>query len=155
MHRLSRVYSHIITPATVSSKDDQTNSRRDSAAEKLKGTPGDARSEYVPMQRGTGVAVISGVGPGTGVAIVRRFAAEGFKVAMLARSADRLASIEAELASQGLVAKGYACDVKNKEELEHTVEAIRHDFGKPSIYVHNAVQAAGEYVSEDITRNLT
>ena len=34
-----------------------------------------------------GVALITGVGPGTGAALARRFAAGGYDVAMLARSA--------------------------------------------------------------------
>lgn len=34
------------------------------------------------------LAVITGVGPGTGSALVRRFSAGGFQVAMLARDAD-------------------------------------------------------------------
>ena len=32
------------------------------------------------------VCVVSGVGPGTGTALVRRFAAGGYRVAMLARN---------------------------------------------------------------------
>src|SRR6185437_1390296 len=36
------------------------------------------------------VAAVAGVGPGNGAAIVRRFAAAGYKVAMLARNRDRL-----------------------------------------------------------------
>jgi NAD(P)-dependent dehydrogenase (short-subunit alcohol dehydrogenase family) len=34
------------------------------------------------------LALVTGVGPGTGVAIVRRFAEGGYRVAMLARDAD-------------------------------------------------------------------
>ena len=39
------------------------------------------------------VCVISGVGPGTGTALARRFAAGGYRVAMLARNAERLADL--------------------------------------------------------------
>ena len=53
------------------------------------------------------VALITGVGPGTGSALVRRFAADGYRVAMLARNADRLAALEAELPD----ARAYICDV--------------------------------------------
>ncbi len=38
------------------------------------------------------IAIVTGVGPGTGSAIVRRFAAEGFRVIAMARSPDRIAN---------------------------------------------------------------
>ncbi|WP_425160923.1 SDR family NAD(P)-dependent oxidoreductase, partial [Candidatus Binatus sp.] len=40
------------------------------------------------------LAVVTGVGPGTGAAIARRFAREGYSVAMLARNRERLAALE-------------------------------------------------------------
>ena len=44
------------------------------------------------------VCVISGVGPGTGSALARRFARGGYRVAMLARNAERLNTLGHELA---------------------------------------------------------
>ena len=41
------------------------------------------------------VCVVAGVGPGNGAALTRRFAAGGYQVAMLARSAERLADARA------------------------------------------------------------
>ena len=46
------------------------------------------------------VAVVTGVGPGTGAAIARRFSRGGYAVAMLARNRDRLASLERERATR-------------------------------------------------------
>jgi NAD(P)-dependent dehydrogenase (short-subunit alcohol dehydrogenase family) len=43
------------------------------------------------------ICVISGVGPGTGTALVRRFASEGYRVAMLARTPERLAGVAAQV----------------------------------------------------------
>ena len=43
------------------------------------------------MNQAKPVAVVTGVGPGTGVAIARRFARGGYAVAMLARNHERLA----------------------------------------------------------------
>jgi len=43
------------------------------------------------------ITVVTGVGPGTGSAIVRRFAREGFRVIALARSPDRIRALEQEL----------------------------------------------------------
>src|ERR1700722_5559783 len=50
------------------------------------------------------LALITGVGPGTGAAIARRFSAGGYDVAMLARNGERLVALEREIAN----AKGYA-----------------------------------------------
>jgi NADP-dependent 3-hydroxy acid dehydrogenase YdfG len=43
------------------------------------------------------IAIVTGVGPGTGSAIVRRFSSEGFRVIALARSPDRIRALEQEL----------------------------------------------------------
>jgi NADP-dependent 3-hydroxy acid dehydrogenase YdfG len=45
------------------------------------------------------VCVVSGVSPGTGTALVRRFAAGGYRIAMLARTAERLAELAAQVPS--------------------------------------------------------
>jgi NADP-dependent 3-hydroxy acid dehydrogenase YdfG len=41
--------------------------------------------------------LVTGVGPGTGAALVRRFAAGGYRVAMLARDAARLERLAGEI----------------------------------------------------------
>lgn len=84
------------------------------------------------------LALVTGVGPGTGSAIVRRLAAGGYSVAMLARDAERLASLEREVADT----KAYPCDVTDSEQLDRTVAAVQGDFGSPSVLVHNAVGGA-------------
>jgi len=83
------------------------------------------------------ICLITGVGPGTGTALVRRFAAE-YEVAMLARSNERLAQLAQELPS----AHAYPCDVTNTPQLMHVVEQIRQDLGAPAVVVHNAVRGA-------------
>lgn len=43
------------------------------------------------------LALVTGVGPGTGAAVARRFAEGGYRVAMLARDAERLAALQAKI----------------------------------------------------------
>ncbi|TMA57235.1 MAG: SDR family NAD(P)-dependent oxidoreductase [Deltaproteobacteria bacterium] len=92
------------------------------------------------------VAVVTGVGPGTGAAIVRRFSQGGYAVAMLARSGDRLATLEREIER----ARAYPCDVTDEAALDRTIETIRADLGTPKILVHNAVGGAfGNFLEID------
>ena len=84
------------------------------------------------------VCVISGVGPGTGSALVRRFAAGGYRIAMLARNAERLA----DLARQVPSAKAYVCDVSDQSQVDATMALVEHEMGAPSVLIHNAVGGA-------------
>jgi short-subunit dehydrogenase len=86
----------------------------------------------------TPVCLISGVGPGTGSALAKRFAEGGYRVALLARSEDRLAALEKELPN----AKGYRCDVSDPTQVEAVASAVERDVGHPSVVIHNAVGGA-------------
>lgn len=80
------------------------------------------------------LALVTGVGPGTGAAVVRRFAAGGYRVAMLARNAERLAELAAEIPDTIAV----PCDVTDAAALEAAVRQV----GAPKVVVHNAVGGA-------------
>jgi NAD(P)-dependent dehydrogenase (short-subunit alcohol dehydrogenase family) len=92
------------------------------------------------------VAVVTGVGPGTGAAIVRRFAQGGYAVAMLARNRERLAQLESEVPN----ARAYPCDVTDEAQLDATIGAIRSAMGTPKVLIHNAVGGAfGNFLEID------
>jgi NAD(P)-dependent dehydrogenase (short-subunit alcohol dehydrogenase family) len=84
------------------------------------------------------VCLVTGVGPGTGKAIVERFVAGGYAVAMLARNTERLASIERGLEG----AHAFPCDVTDAEALAEVLGAVRAQLGIPTIVIHNAVSGA-------------
>ncbi len=84
------------------------------------------------------VCLVTGVGPGTGKAIVERFVAGGYAVAMLARNTERLASIEKDLEG----AHAFPCDVTDAEALAEVLGAVRARLGIPTIVIHNAVGGA-------------
>jgi NAD(P)-dependent dehydrogenase (short-subunit alcohol dehydrogenase family) len=95
------------------------------------------------------VCLITGVGPGTGTALVHRFVDAGYAVAMIARSAERLTELAAELTE----AVAYPCDVSDSAALKATFEQIRTELGPPAIVVHNAVAAErGSYMEIDPER---
>jgi NADP-dependent 3-hydroxy acid dehydrogenase YdfG len=80
------------------------------------------------------LALVTGVGPGTGASVARRFAEGGYRVAMLARDACRLAALEAEIPDSVAV----TCDVADPAALERAVAQV----GAPKVVVHNAVGGA-------------
>ena len=84
------------------------------------------------------VCLITGVGPGTGSALARRFAGGGYRVALLARNRERLAALEGELAGS----RAFACDVSDVAALQATADAVERELGKPSVVIHNAVGGA-------------
>lgn len=92
------------------------------------------------------IALITGVGPGTGAAISRRFASGGYSVAMLARDEARLQALESEIEGS----KAFVCDVTDVAQIDATLAAVRQAFGAPSVLVHNAVGGAfGNFLDID------
>lgn len=81
------------------------------------------------------LCVITGVGPGTGTALVRRFARD-YRVVMIARDEGRLSALAAEV--PGTIA--LLCDVADSAALERTIDEIQ-SLGNPAVLIHNAVAA--------------
>jgi NAD(P)-dependent dehydrogenase (short-subunit alcohol dehydrogenase family) len=81
------------------------------------------------------IALVTGVGPGTGSAIVRRFAAGGFRVIALARSPERIRALEQELTDTHAI----ICDVSSEREVADAVANVRNSYGSPNVLIHNAV----------------
>ena len=100
------------------------------------------------------IALVTGVGPGTGSSIARRFSDGGYKVAMIARDKERLKSLEDELEDS----KGYSCELRNQEYLNSTIDNIIKDFGYPDVFIHNAVRGTRgnflEFTSEELQSNF-
>ena len=80
------------------------------------------------------LALVTGVGPGTGASVARRFAEGGYRVAMLARNVERLTALEAEIPDAFAV----PCDVADPAALKQAMARI----GSPEVVVHNAVGGA-------------
>jgi short-subunit dehydrogenase len=92
------------------------------------------------------VCIITGVGPGTGTALARRFAQGGYHVALLARSKDRLTALCNELPN----ASAHICDVTDESRINETVASIILKFGLPAVAIHNAVGGAfGNFLKID------
>ena len=74
------------------------------------------------------VAVITGGSKGIGIAVARRFAESGAKVAILARGAEGLATARQSLAKDKLDVRDYVCDVSRAADISRTLNYDRRRF---------------------------
>ena len=86
---------------------------------------------------GKPVAVVTGVGPGLGAALVRRFAPT-YAVAMLARKADYLKALAVEITTSGATVLDLACDLSDRGQITDAFRVIRQDLGEPEVLLYNA-----------------
>ncbi len=84
------------------------------------------------------VCIVTGVGEGTGAALVRRFAKGDYQVAMIARNMERLDALQLEVEGS----RAYVCDVSDLDALAAVVKQIRKAMGTPAVLIHNAVAAS-------------
>jgi NAD(P)-dependent dehydrogenase (short-subunit alcohol dehydrogenase family) len=83
------------------------------------------------------VAVVVGVGPGTGAALARRFAHE-YAVALIARNRDYLRELAGEIRASGGEALETPADVGDFSRTATAFAAIREKLGDPSVLLYNA-----------------
>lgn len=84
------------------------------------------------------VAVVTGGAKGIGLAISRRFAAEGASVVLSGRDKEALDRAAADIISEGGAALAVAADAANAGDAERLCEATLGAFGKADILVNNA-----------------
>ncbi len=80
------------------------------------------------------VCAVVGVGPGNGEAFARRFAADGYALALLARGPE----LTRQLADELPYAKAYPCDVTDQTSVDAAFANIRADLGDVDVLVFNA-----------------
>jgi NADP-dependent 3-hydroxy acid dehydrogenase YdfG len=81
------------------------------------------------------VAVITGASSGIGEATARALAAHGYRVALLARRADRIQVLADELGG-GVIA--IEADVTDRESVVAAADRVQHELGGADILVNNA-----------------
>jgi NAD(P)-dependent dehydrogenase (short-subunit alcohol dehydrogenase family) len=86
----------------------------------------------------TRTAVVAGVGPGLGAAIAHRFAAEGCRVALLARTEPYLDTLAASLADADGEGLAVPTDLTDAGAVEAAFETVREAFGPTDVLVYNA-----------------
>lgn len=91
-----------------------------------------------PVRLDGGVAMISGVGPGLGAALARRFAEAGYKVSGLARSEKTGRPLQESMEAAGRAYRHVACDVTDPAAVASAVHRIVMLDGPVRVMVHNA-----------------
>jgi NAD(P)-dependent dehydrogenase (short-subunit alcohol dehydrogenase family) len=84
------------------------------------------------------VAAVLGVGPGLGAAIARRFAREGFAVALMARREESMAAVREEIEDSGGEALPVTTDATDPDSVATAFERVRAELGDPEVFVYNA-----------------
>lgn len=98
-----------------------------------------------PLDLGmNGVCVVVGVGPGIGQAVASKFASEGFAVALVGRTREKLERVRSEI--QALQAEDtrrknisvFPADASNEQQVKQCFADIRASLGVPTVLVYNA-----------------
>lgn len=86
----------------------------------------------------THVALITGSGRGIGRAMALRFAAGGYRVALLARSENELQEVAREINDAGGQSIPVPCDITSWSAVQQAVERIQTELGSLAVLVNNA-----------------
>jgi NAD(P)-dependent dehydrogenase (short-subunit alcohol dehydrogenase family) len=82
--------------------------------------------------------VISGGSRGLGLELARRFAAEGARLALLARSSEELQKAGEELEKKGAGVLLLPCDVRNENDIDQSVQRVIDWSGRIDVLINNA-----------------
>jgi short-subunit dehydrogenase len=94
------------------------------------------------------VVLITGASAGIGLSTARSLAAAGAKVALAARSTDKLIQLAEELRTQGHAALVVTTDMRNQAEAAQLVETTVQHYGQLDVLINNAGQAIAGTVAE-------
>lgn len=83
-------------------------------------------------------AIIAGVGPGNGMALARRFAAGGYDLVLLARSADKLQTYAADAGLAGVAVNVISADFSSLQDTQTKINEAVACLGGVDVLVFNA-----------------
>ncbi|MDD3764441.1 MAG: bifunctional NADP-dependent 3-hydroxy acid dehydrogenase/3-hydroxypropionate dehydrogenase YdfG [Nevskiales bacterium] len=86
------------------------------------------------------IVFVTGASAGFGAAIARRFAADGDRIILAGRRAERIEALAAELGDRALA---LTLDVRDRAAIETAVAGLPADFAEVDILVNNAGLALG------------
>lgn len=84
------------------------------------------------------VVVITGGSRGLGLVMAREFAAQGARLAILARDVAELDRARQDLAGRGAEVLALQCDVRERRAVQRTIKRILDHYGRIDVLVNNA-----------------
>lgn len=96
--------------------------------------------------------LVCGHGPGISDAVARRFGAEGFSVALAARSPDKLGAAVEALRAKGIQAEAIPTDLGDPAAVKSLVAQARQKLGPITVIHYNAYAGlAGDLLAADVS----
>ncbi|MEU1299621.1 SDR family NAD(P)-dependent oxidoreductase [Streptomyces shenzhenensis] len=92
------------------------------------------------------VIAVFGAGKGLGASVARRFAREGFGVALVARRKDRLDALVEELKAEGIDVAGFTADLSEPDDVPAVIGAVRDRFGRIDVVEYGPISAEQAFV---------
>jgi NADP-dependent 3-hydroxy acid dehydrogenase YdfG len=87
-------------------------------------------------------ALIVGAGEGLSASLARLFARQGIRVALAARSVEKLGALCTETG-----ARAYACNATDADEVERLFGLVEREIGNPDVVVYNASARRAAHLS--------
>lgn len=84
------------------------------------------------------VLSIIGVGPGISLAVARRFAREGFAIALISRDLTKLQGYVREMKADGIEAEAFQYDAADSASVETALKQVESQLGPTSVLHYNA-----------------
>ncbi len=98
------------------------------------------------------VVLITGASSGIGEAAARQIGAAGGKVLLVARSADKLEALAAEIEADGGTAQAYPCDLTDYAEIDALTAKVLAEHGGVDVLVNNAGRSIRRAIDESYDR---
>ena len=95
------------------------------------------------------ILTIVGMGPGNGMGVARRFGKEGFTIAMISRTEEKLKKLQSTLKEEGISAYYFIGDASKEESLKKAFHQIGEALGDIDVLVYNAARLKMRNIIEE------
>lgn len=98
---------------------------------------------------------IVGMGPLISLSVAERFAKEGYRIAMISRSEEKLKELKKRLTGQGFDAEYFTGDASSETSLRKAFAQIQAKMGDPDVLHYNAANIKRSNLLEETANSLT
>ena len=100
------------------------------------------------------ILTIIGMGKGISMSVARKFAGEGFKIAMIARSAENLKEFKQNLQNEGFEAHYFVADAAKTEALTAALTTIEKTLGATDVLFYNVAKVKKQNILDETAESL-